>query len=99
MARWVAIERGAGQNRPRQGLATQITYAALQSLHVPTLAVAAGADLLAPPALMRLIATQIHACRFEVIAEAGHSAHWERPAEWNRIVLDFLAEQTPLLTA
>ena len=97
VARWVAIERNAGANRPRQGLATQITYAALQTLHVPTLALAAGADLLAPPALMRLIAAQIPDCRFEVIAEAGHSAHWERPAQWNRIVLDFLAEQTPLL--
>ena len=99
VARWVAIEHAAGENRPRQSLATQINYAALQTLRVPTLALAAGADLLAPPGLMRLFAAHIPECRFEVIAEAGHSAHWERPAEWNRIVLDFLSDRTPLLTA
>ena len=91
VARWLAIEHAAGENRPRQPLATQITYAALESLSVPTLALAAGADLLAPPALMRLIASHIRGTHFALIADAGHSAHWERPAEWNRSVLDFLA--------
>jgi 3-oxoadipate enol-lactonase len=62
----------------------------LEDLRVPTLVLAAGADLLAPPALMRLIANRIPDCTFECIAEAGHSAHWERPDEWNRAVLDFL---------
>lgn len=87
--RWIAIEHAAGANRPRQTLVTQITYAALSSMRVPTLAIAAGADLLAPPALMRLLANQIPGCELRILPDAGHSAHWERPVAWNAIVQDF----------
>ena len=90
VARWLSIEHSAGA-RPRQALTTDITYAKLRELHVPTLLVAAGADLLAPPSMMRRIAAQIAGSKLSVIAEAGHSAHWERPDEWNQLVLDFLA--------
>jgi pimeloyl-ACP methyl ester carboxylesterase len=95
VARWLEIEHSAGAARPRQSLSTQITYAALQALDVPTLLIAAGADLLAPPALMRLIAKHIRGSEFSVIAEAGHSAHWERPDEWNAIVFAWLAARGP----
>jgi pimeloyl-ACP methyl ester carboxylesterase len=89
--RWLAIEREAGgEAAARQGTSVAITLPMLQTLAVPTLLVAAGADLLAPPALMRLLAARIPDCRLATIAEAGHSAHWERPAEWNRLVLEFL---------
>jgi len=79
-----------GDSHRRQSLGLQITLPMLEGLSVPTLLLAAGADLLAPPALMRLMANRIPGCAFECIAEAGHSAHWERPTEWNRAVLDFL---------
>ncbi len=79
-----------GETHTRQSLALQITLPMLETLNVPTLVLAAGADLLAPPALMRLIANRIPDCAFECVGEAGHSAHWERPAEWNRLVLNFL---------
>jgi pimeloyl-ACP methyl ester carboxylesterase len=79
-----------GETHKRQSLTLPITLPMLETLNVPTLLLAAGADLLAPPALMRLIANRIPECAFDCIAEAGHSAHWERPAEWNRAVLDFL---------
>src|SRR5262249_17327419 len=76
--RWLSIEHDAGAGSARrQALALQITLPLLETLRVPTLLLAAGADLLAPPALMRLIAERIPESRFEVIAEAGHSAHWE----------------------
>jgi pimeloyl-ACP methyl ester carboxylesterase len=36
------------------------------------------------------MAGRIPGCDFAVIAGAGHCAYWERPAEWNRAVVDFL---------
>jgi pimeloyl-ACP methyl ester carboxylesterase len=41
---------------------------------------------------MRLIAERIPACTYATVPEAGHSAHWEYPAEWNDQVLIFLAQ-------
>jgi pimeloyl-ACP methyl ester carboxylesterase len=79
--RWLKIAR-----------ALEITLPLLETLTVPTLLVAGAADLLAPPALMRLMAERIPSCVFATVAEAGHSAHWERAAEWNRIVLAFLRQ-------
>jgi pimeloyl-ACP methyl ester carboxylesterase len=92
VARWMDIERES-HAAARQRLHLQIDLAMLENLRVPTLFVAGGADLLAPPALMRMLAQRIPDARFETIAEAGHSAHWERPAEWNEIVLGFLRRQ------
>ena len=77
----------------RQRLHLQITLPMLETLRVPTLFVAGGADLLAPPSLMRMLAHRVRGSTFETIAEAGHSAHWERPTEWNEIVLGFLRRQ------
>ena len=89
--RWLHIlEESGGETAKRQATALDVRLAMLEGLQVPTLVLAAGADLLAPPALMRLIAERIPGCEVAVIGEAGHSAHWERPAEWNGIVLDFL---------
>jgi pimeloyl-ACP methyl ester carboxylesterase len=48
------------------------------------------ADLLSPPALMRLLAARIPACRLMTVPEAGHAAFWERPDIWNRLVLELL---------
>jgi pimeloyl-ACP methyl ester carboxylesterase len=92
VARWLDVERES-HAAARQRLHRQITLPMLETLRVPTLLVAGGADLLAPPALMRMLAQRIPDASFETIAEAGHSAHWERPAEWNEIVLGFLRRQ------
>jgi pimeloyl-ACP methyl ester carboxylesterase len=92
VARWMDVERES-HTAVRQRLHLQITLPMLETLRVPTLFVAGGADLLAPPALMRMLAQRIPDASFETIAEAGHSAHWERPAEWNEIVLGFLRRQ------
>ena len=91
--RWLEIIEEAGGEPPRQTLALDITLPMLESLRVPTLLLAGDADLLAPPSLMRLLAARIPGSTLETVAEAGHSAHWERPGEWNRIVLEFLQRQ------
>jgi pimeloyl-ACP methyl ester carboxylesterase len=91
--RWLKIANESGEgSRRRQPRALEITLPLLESLTAPTLLVAGAADLLAPPALMRLMAERIPSCVFATVAEAGHSAHWERAAEWNRIVLAFLRQ-------
>jgi pimeloyl-ACP methyl ester carboxylesterase len=64
----------------------------LARIGVPTLAVAGGADLISPPALMRLWAARIPRARLEVVAEAGHAVAWEQPDRVNEIVHEFLRE-------
>jgi pimeloyl-ACP methyl ester carboxylesterase len=90
VGRWIDILNESGHHAPRQALRLPITLPLLETLRVPTLLLAADADLLAPPALMRMLAAHMSGSQFETVADAGHSAHWERPAEWNRIVLNFL---------
>ena len=91
--RWIEIERVSRQERtqgPGQGLRNQITYSRLEMLQVPTLVVVGEADLVTPPALMRMFAAHIPHCRFATVPEAGHGAHWEQPEIWNRLVLEFI---------
>jgi pimeloyl-ACP methyl ester carboxylesterase len=93
--RWIEIERGS---RPEgtQGLAQQprspMTFARLETLKVPTLLLVGEADLVSPPALMRMLAAHIPNCQFATVPEAGHAAHWEQPEVWNRIVLEFIRQ-------
>ena len=95
VARWLEI---AGRSRPHaarqpgQRVGATVTYALLETLTVPTLMLCGGADLVTPPALMRLSAAHIPGCRFQTVPEAGHGAFWEQPDVWNRIVLDFIGE-------
>ena len=91
VARWLQIIRDAGGERAaRQAQHLTLTLSLLETLQLPTLLVAGDADLIAPPPLMRLVAARIPGCEFATVPEAGHSAHWERPVEWNRVVLSFL---------
>ena len=59
-------------------------------MRVPTLALAGGADLLAPPALMRLLAEHIPGAEFATLPDAGHAGFWERPDAWNALALEFI---------
>ena len=91
--RWIEIAHttnwtehvGSAQKRKNA-----ITREALGALRMPVLMVCGEADLLTPPALMRLIAAPIRQHEFKTVSEAGHAAHWEQPEIWNEIVLDFL---------
>ncbi len=57
---------------------------------IPTLVLVGEHDALTTPRLMELIARRIPHSRFVKIAGAGHSVYFERPAEFNRAVLDFI---------
>ncbi len=91
--RWMEIEAAAtGQGIDRQPLHSPNTYEKLSSISVPVLAIAGGADLIAPPALMRLWVAHVPGAEFAVLAEAGHAMAWEAPEAFNSLVLDFIAK-------
>ena len=92
--RWLEIEEASrpGGEAPAQPLREPITYARLQTMKVPVLILAGEADLLSPPALMRMLAANIPASRFASLQEAGHAGFWERPQVWNGLVLEFIGQ-------
>ena len=93
--RWLEIEHAshrADATGPRQPLRQPMTYARLETMRVPVLMIAGEADLLSPPALMRLLAAPIPNCQFVTVPEAGHAAFWEQPAVWNHLVLEFIRQ-------
>jgi pimeloyl-ACP methyl ester carboxylesterase len=93
-SRWLEIElasRPVGAP-PAQPLREPITYARLQTMQVPALILSGEADLLSPPALMRMLAQHISTARFVSLPDAGHAGFWERPHVWNGLVLEFLSQ-------
>jgi pimeloyl-ACP methyl ester carboxylesterase len=92
LKRWIEIAHGA---RPpaagdRQPFRLPNDYAKLPLVRVPTLLIAADADLLSPPGMMRLWAGRIAGARWAQVEDAGHSVAWEKPAVFNDLVLRFI---------
>lgn len=95
MKRWIEIEhhaRPTGKTEVNQKARNRITYDLLKTLKVPTRVIVGDADISTPPGLMRRFAAHIPDCDFHTIAEAGHAAFWEKPEEWNRLVLEFIGQ-------
>ena len=92
--RWLEIEQTSrpGGAVPAQPLRESITYSRLHTMKVPTLVLSGEADLLSPPALMRMLAAHIPTSRFASLADAGHAGFWERPHVWNGLVLEFIGQ-------
>ncbi len=67
----------------------------LAEVRVPTLLIAGSRDTFTPIAVARRMHAEIPDSRLEVIAGASHGAVIERPAEINKIIRDFLAEEVP----
>jgi pimeloyl-ACP methyl ester carboxylesterase len=90
--RWIEIDEHSRQ--PGVAFAPPLrspnTLAKIATIPTPTLVIAAGADLLAPPALMRLWAAQLQHQEWAVIHDAGHAMAWEQPGAFNDKVLDFV---------
>ena len=91
--RWLEIDEASrpDPSLPAQPLREPIIYARLQTMQVPALVLSGEADLLSPPALMRMLAAHIPTSRFVSLPDAGHAGFWERPQVWNGLVLEFLA--------
>ena len=92
--RWLEIDHAARPDgtRPFPPVGEPITYARLQGMRVPTLVLSGEADLLAPPALLRLLAAHIPTSQFSSLRDVGHAGFWERPQVWNGLVLEFIGQ-------
>lgn len=90
--RWIEIDEHARQPGAafQPTLRTPNTLAKIATIPTATLIIAAGADLLAPPALMRLWAAHMRNHEWAIIHDAGHAMAWEQPGTFNDKVLDFL---------
>ena len=93
-ARWLEIDRASRPYGPipTQPLREPITYARLATIQPPVMVLSGEADLLSPPALMRLLADHIPSSRFVSLPDAGHAGFWERPHVWNGLVLEFIGQ-------
>jgi 3-oxoadipate enol-lactonase len=63
---------------------------------IPTMLLVGEEDVLTPAKTMELMARQIPHARFVKVPASGHSVYFERPDEFNRIMLDFLRTATGL---
>jgi 3-oxoadipate enol-lactonase len=67
----------------------------LRGLDVPVCVIVADADILKGPRYARILHDALRGSELHVIAGAAHAVPLEAPAEFNRIVLEFLAKQEP----
>jgi pimeloyl-ACP methyl ester carboxylesterase len=91
--RWLELEaasRPQAPPPPAQPMKNRITFGVLETIKVPTLLLTGGADMYAPPPLLRLFAARIKGAESVIVPEAGHSSYWEQPEAFNRAVLDFI---------
>ncbi|MGC3980379.1 MAG: alpha/beta hydrolase [Steroidobacteraceae bacterium] len=79
-----------GEGGINQPYANKITLEALEKFTIPVLLMGGGADLIAPPPVVRLFAKHIPKSELVIVNEAGHSAYWERPDVFNAAVLKFI---------
>jgi esterase len=76
-------------------LSNQDGWAMLDLIRCPTLIVRGGdSDILAPDVAQRM-ADRMPDARLEVVPNAGHPVMMDNPAEFNRVVADFLLEAYP----
>jgi pimeloyl-ACP methyl ester carboxylesterase len=88
---WMEIDEHAQQpGAPSQPLRTPNTFAKLATVTMPVLAMAADADLLAPPALMRTWAAHLKSHEWATVPDSGHAISWEHPDLFNAQVLAFI---------
>lgn len=65
---------------------------ALVERRLPTMLLVGEEDALTPAKTMQLMTRQIPHARFVKVPDAGHSVYFERPDDFNRIVLEFLRD-------
>lgn len=89
--RWTEIEEHSRQpGAPAQPLRTRNTLAKIATIPTATLIIAADADLLSPPALMRIWASYVKNHEWAIVQDAGHAMAWEQPGTFNDKVLEFV---------
>jgi pimeloyl-ACP methyl ester carboxylesterase len=81
------------KNTKPQNLHALNTLDKISTIKVPSLLIAGGADLLAPPSLMRIWGERLKGHQWFLIPEAGHALTWEEPELFKKAMLDFLNQQ------
>jgi pimeloyl-ACP methyl ester carboxylesterase len=90
--RFVELEQASKSHGAlRQPLGVVVDWSAMEQLQVPVLLLTGEADLYAPPPLQRMIAAHLRRHEMVTLREVGHAPYWEVPAEFNHLVLNFLA--------
>ncbi len=62
----------------------------MEALHVRTLVMPGDADLLSPPAFVKLWGAHIKDAEWVMVPDSGHSINTEQPEIFNQDVLRFL---------
>lgn len=91
---WLAIYTSSrvtprGPDQPEKNVRT---LKAMEGIKVPALFITGEADNYAPPPAYRKIQEHMPGAQFVTLREVNHSAYWERPEEFNNLVLDFLSK-------
>ena len=93
---WVEHEQARkGVSMKSAGYANKVNWAGIGAWRLPVLVMTGDADLYMPPSVMRLFHRKIRGAEMHIIADSGHSAYWERPLAFNKVVLDFLQRHPP----
>lgn len=89
---WDELEHKAlSGNRLGPKNANKFNWTTLAKIKAPTLFIAGGSDLAAPPTMMRLVAAHVPNAKMVVMSDVGHSTYWELPDLFNQIILDFFS--------
>ena len=77
------------QTIPAQLMTTSVLNRASE-IDVPVLVIAGSHDPIFPPGALLTVAEALPSARYVKIPDTGHSPYFSRPAEWNRVLLEFL---------
>jgi 3-oxoadipate enol-lactonase len=67
-------------------------YERLRDAALPVLYLVGEHDMITPPDLIEMCHRLIPGSRYHLAVESGHSVYWEKPAEFNDVVLRFLQD-------
>lgn len=62
----------------------------LDNYAIPTLVIGGEDDIVVPPDVARIVAECLRGARLSIVPGAGHSVYFEKPADFNRILGEFL---------
>ncbi len=93
MDRWLDIEKDSRKpGLPNQPSKNRMTISSFEAIATPALFIAGGADLYAPPPVVKIYADRVKGSQFVVMPDSGHSTFWEFPDRFNEIVLRFIGQ-------
>jgi 3-oxoadipate enol-lactonase len=67
-------------------------YERLQTAGTPVLYLVGEHDMITPPDLIEMCHRLLPGSRYHLAVDSGHSVYWEKPHEFNEVVLRFLRE-------